>query len=423
MNNIPCIKQLFKSPSFSALAFFASGNILCSLLSGVGGLLQARWLAPAVFGEFQQYGILAGYMGIAVIFVNDGLIRQYPYYLGKGDKEKALEIAGVAKWWYVMVSCVMSLVMASLAVISMLKGDWRGVVGWGAWIIISWMTIYGAFLGIMYRTSSDFKRLSVNSLCSAMWAFFALLLVRLMGYYGLAIRMASTAIFNICLNSRYLPVTVKSICDFKRLKELAAISLKFALPAYFHSTGLTATMNALLLYFCSKEGLGIFAIALSIQGFALTFSNSLNQIFNIKIITRFGATEDIRECFKYAMKPAFLAIMLSVCVVAVGCVLIGPFVRYVIPKYVDAIPVIRVLLLGIVTASLNLPLLVIKAGMMWKTAATQAFCNFVVTVILVVLLPKAPLWVAVAMISGGLAEAVIGYVALWLLVFRKAKFQ
>lgn len=419
LRGVAYIRSVLKSPSFSSLSAFAGSNILVSILSGIGGLLQARWLDPSTFGEFQQYGILAGYIGIGVIFVNDGLIRQYPYYLGKGDRGKALEVAGVAKWWYLFVSCVMSLIMASCMVVAMSRGNWRAVIGWGAWVVISWMSIYGTFLGIMYRTSSDFKRLSLNSLCSATWSFVALVLVRLFGYCGLALRMVSVSIFNLYLNSKYLPVKIKAIRDFKRFKELATISLKFALPAYFHSTGLTATMNALTLYFCSKHGLGVFAVALSFQGLALTFSNSLNQIFNIKVITRFGSSEDIRDCFRYALKPAVLGMLLSLCVAAVGFVLIGPFIRLAIPKYVASIPVIQVLLFGIITASLNLPLLVIKASMMWKTAAVQAIFNFVVTISLIVLLPKSPVWVAVAMVCGGLTEALIGYMALWLLVFRK----
>ena len=413
------LRQVVKSPSFSSLTVFAGGNILCSILSGLGGLLQARWLDPATFGEFQQYGILAGYMSMGVILVNDGLIRQYPYYLGKGDKAKALEIAGVAKWWYVFVSCVMSLTMASCMVVSIFKGNWHAVIGWGAWIVVSWMSIYGTFLGIMYRTSSDFKRLSVNSLCAATWSFIALTLVRLFGYCGLAMRMASVAVFNIYLNSKHLPVKVKAICDFSKLKELASISLRFALPAYFHSTGLTATMNALILYFCSKQGLGVFAVAISFQGLALTFSNSLNQIFNIKVTTKFGASEDVRACLKYAIKPALLGMMLSFCIAVAGAFLIGPFIRLAIPKYVESIPVIQVLLFGIITSSLNLPLLVIKAAMMWKTAAVQAFANFAATISLIVLLPKSPVWVAVAMVCGGLMEPLVGYTALWLLVLRK----
>ena len=321
------------------------------------------------------------------------------------------------------MSCVMSLTMFSCMVFSTIKGDWRAVIGWGAWIVVSWMTIYGTFLGIMYRTSSDFKRLSVNSLCAATWSFVALAIVRLFGYCGLAIRMASVAVFNIYLNSKHLPVKIKAVCDFGKLKELASISFRFALPAYFHSSGLTATMNALILYFCSKQGLGVFAVALSFQGLALTFSNSLNQIFNIKVTTKFGASEDIRVCLRYAIKPALLGMVLSFCIAVAGMFLIGPFIRLVIPKYVESIPVIQVLLFGIITSSLNLPLLVIKAAMMWKTAAVQAFANFVVTISLIVLLPKSPVWVAVAMVCGGFVEPLVGYIALWLLVVRKAKLK
>ena len=419
MRGLSYIKGVVKSPSFSSLSAFAGSNILCSVIAGLGGLLQARWLDPSSFGEFQQYGILAGYIGIGVIFVNDGLIRQYPYYLGKGDREKAFEVAGVAQWWYLMVACAMSGVMALCMAYSLVRGNWRAVVGWGAWIVISWMSTYGTFLGIMYRTSSDFKRLSGNNLIASIYSFVALGFVRLWGYFGIALRLSSVAAFTIFLHRKYLPVKIKTVWRPQVFKELSGISLRFALPAYFHSTGLAATKNALILYFCAKEGLGIFTIATSFIALAQGFSNALNQIFNVKIVTRFGAKEDIRECFWYSLRPAMLGVALSLVVALVGGIVIGPFIRYFLPKYTASVPVIHVLLASLVTMAMGLPLLVIKAAMMWKTAATQSFVNFAVVILLIVMLPKTPIWVAVAVVSGGLAELVIGYAAMWLLVFRK----
>ncbi len=420
MLGVGYLRQVVKSPSFSSLSSFAGSNILVSIIAGLGGLLQARWLDPATFGEFQQYGILAGYMGIGVIVVNDGLIRQYPYYIGKGDIKKALEVAGVAKWWYLIVASAMSGIMAVCMFYAMLCGNWRATVGWGAWIVISWMNTYGNFLGIMYRTSSDFKRLSANNLIASVYSFFALAFVRLWGYCGIAIRLASVAVFTIFLHRRYLPVKIKAVWKPTVLKQLSEISLKFALPAYFHSTGLTATKNALALYFCEKEGLGVFAMAVSFCTLAQGFSNALNQIFNVKIATRFGATESVRGCFMYSLRPALLGIALSMAI-ALGCgIAIDPFISIFLPKYAASIPVIKILLIGLVIMAMALPLLVIKAALMWKTAAVQAFSNFTATLLLIIILPKTPIHIAIATVAGGLVEVAIGYLALLLLAFRNS---
>lgn len=161
------IKTIVRSPSFASFGAFAGSNIIATVIAGVGGLIQARWIAPEVFGEFQQYAILTGYLGILSQVVNDGLIRQYPYYLGKGMKDKALEVAGVAKWWFWVATFIGCSIFSVLTIKSIIQGDLYATLGWGAQIISVIALFYGVFLGIMYRTANDFKRLSLNNLISS----------------------------------------------------------------------------------------------------------------------------------------------------------------------------------------------------------------------------------------------------------------
>jgi len=149
-----------------------------AVLGGLSGLVQARWLAPEILGEFRRFGILPSYLNIGLVIVHDGLSRQFPYLLGKGDKERALKVAGCAKWWYLMLCWVFSLFFAGLSLRSVIKGDYRAAVGWGAQIPWIWANIYGLYLGVMYRTSSEFKRLAYNSVSENLVGFCSLILVK-----------------------------------------------------------------------------------------------------------------------------------------------------------------------------------------------------------------------------------------------------
>lgn len=403
------IHTIVKSPAFGSLGAFAGSNIAVSVIAGVGGLLQARWVAPEVFGEFQQYAILTGYLGILTQVVNDGLIRQYPYYIGKGEQEKALDVAGIAKWWFMLATVIGLLVFSALTVRAAFLQDWRAVLGWGAQMFAVTVTFYGGFLAIMYRTANDFKRLSLNNLICAGSGFCLLGLVRLFGYSGVAIRNMCQNALQVYVNHKHLPVSIKAHFDWIKFKELSAISLKFSIPAYMHAAGLSSTRGALLLYFCSKTGLGVYSMAVAFKLMAMSFSNSLNQIFNVKVIMRYGRTENVWECLKYSMKPALLALILSACVVIGGWLLLPPFITMFVPKYAQAIPVINVLLLSVLIFPLSLPLLSLKAALMWRSAAAQAITNFAVTVLLILALPKEPKMFAAATVCGEFSESLVGY--------------
>ena len=403
------IKTVIKSPTFTSFGAFAGSNVIATVIAGVGGLLQARWVAPEVFGEFQQYAILTGYLGILCQVANDGLIRQYPYYLGKGQKEMALDIAGVAKWWFLVATFIGCAIFSVLTIKSAIQGNLHATLGWGAQIVSVVSLFYGVFLGIMYRTASDFKRLSINNLISAGAGFGFLVLVRFWGYCGVAARFMLFTGIQVFVNHKYMPVKVKAHFEWKKFKELASISLKFSIPAYMHASGLTATRASLLLYFCNTAGLGIYSMAAAFKLLAMSFSNSLNQIFNVKVITRYGQTENIWTCLKYSARPAFLAFLLSLCVVVGGWLGLPPFIKAFVPKYTAAIPVINVLLVSVLIFPLALPLLSLKAALMWKSAAAQAFSNFLVTVSVILLLPKEPIMFAVATVCGEFSESLVGY--------------
>ena len=413
------IRRGVSSTGVKTFAAFAGSNFLVSIINGFGGLLQARWVAPETFGEIQKYGILTTYLSIGILVVNDGLIRQYPYYIGKGQKEKALEVAGVAKWWFAFVGYLIGGFFTVMSLAAALRGDWRAACGWGVQITGTAAATYGIYLGIMYRTSSDFRRLAANNLLNSIVGFAALGLVRLWDYFGLACRMVSLSMVSLLINRYYVPVKVKAIFNLRELWRLSKISLRFSLPAYFHSSFLLASRRALILYYCFQTGLGLYSFAAALSVVVNGFSTALSQILNVKITTRFGETEDLLASFKSSLKPSLCGLALSIALIAI-CWFAMPFmVERFIPKYAEAIPCFRVLSFNLINQAFALPLLVFKAALMWKTAAFQALTNFAATVLLIFVLPKTITMVALATVLGCSAEIFIGYAALFLACRKK----
>lgn len=406
------IKQIIKSPTFSTLSVFAGGNLFVAVLSAIGGLVQARWIEPEVLGEFRKYGILTTYLSFGMIFVHDGLVRQYPYLVGKGDVQGAMHIAGVAKWWYSFITILYTAFFSLLTIIALIKEDYRGVVGWGAQIPGAIAMSYGLYLGVMYRTSAHFKRLSYNNVISSLLGVLELIFVKVWGYWGMALRFSLMNLTSVWINHHHLPVKTKALFNFRSLYNLSKISLRFSIPGYLHSSALVASVNALILYYCGEPGLGVYALAVMVQGMAMTFSNSLNQIFYVKISTKYGETENVYDCLEYAKVPAILAVATSVVLAGCLCAFIGPFIRILLPAYVESIPVIMILSLTLIIHAASLPLLTIGSALWYKTFTTMCIVNFCISISVVMLLPKTPIMVALATILGSLSEMVLGYFSL-----------
>lgn len=403
------IKNIVHSPSFHTLGIFAGGNLFVAVLGGLGGLLQARWIAPEVFGEFRKYGILTSYFYIGLILVHDGLTRQYPYLIGKGDKAEALEVASAAKWWYLLISWSFTFFFACLLLSSLFRRDFRAVVGWGAQIPAVWIAMFGGYLGVMYRTSSDFKRLSYNNVLSSIIAFLALIFVKAWAYWGLAARLIVQNLASLFINRHYVPVKVKAVYDLKRLVSLSKISLPLSVPGYIQTACLSASVSVIILKYCGQSALGIYGVALTFQGMAMTFTAALNQMFITKLTCRFGETENVFACLKYAMRPTLLSMaaasVLAVCV----CLAVGPLVRLLLPRYEAAVPIIRILSISLSLSAAALPLIILRAALWYKSVTALALTRFGVCMMTVALLPKTLAMIAVAIVFGEFCAVVLGF--------------
>lgn len=408
------LKNLIKHPSLHTLSVFAGGNIIVAVLGGLGGLIQARWIGPEVLGEFAKYGILTTYFNIGLVFVNEGLARQFPYLLGKGDKEASLKVAATAKWWYLFMCWFFTLIFAVLSLWSLISGNYRSLVGWGVQILFVINSIYGFYLNTMYRTSFDFKRLSYNNVTAKVVDSIALVCVYFWGFWGLAIRYVFGSMVGLYLNIHYVPVKVKAVFDTKRLLDLAKISLPLAIPGYIGSSFLTASISFIILSCCGTHGLGIYGLAVSFQVMSLIPTQAIHQMFMTKQAYKYGETDDARACLKTLKVPTLLSVCAATALALTLCLVIGPFVKLLLPKYVEAIPIIRILAVQLPISAAGMPLLVISTALWYKHLFALTLVRFLVPLAAIAIMPKTLNVIVWCIILGTLCHVITGYgILMW----------
>ena len=416
---IDVIKKVIKSPTAMVLALFACANLLSTILNGIGGILQATWVNPEVLGCFYKYAILTGYVNVLLIFVQDGLSRQYPYLIGAGEIEKAEAFASVGKFWYLCVAFIAMSGFGFMTIRALLFQDWFGVAGWFTQVISVLQHTYGTYLQTMYRRSMEFKRLSYNSLIMSVICFVLLIAVKFFGFFGLAVRQITQGAIRVWLDAKYLPVKVKAKWDSKIFIHLAKISIPLSLIGYIRTSFITSTFSLIVLRYCGEGSLGLYGIAVAIEGAAQTFINSLWQFFNVKMTIRYGVDDSIGKTVKTLIKPTIFAVILAVLCALALCVCAGPFVRFFVPKYVGAIPVIYILSIGMVLTALRLPTEVLRTALRYNVVFLIAIVKVLVVVFSMLLGEKTIVWFAWCSILGLVSDVILGYLLLIILIRKE----
>lgn len=409
------LKKIIANPSIQTLGIFAGGNFLVAVIGGISSLIQARWISPEIFGEFRKYAIPTNYFAIGLIFVHDGVMRQYPYFIGKGEAEEGIQFVRAAKWWYLCLCHFFSSIFLILIGTSLWHGNFRAAAAWGVQIASIWMLVYGAYLGVIYRTSNDFKVLSINNSKGSVFGFVLLPLVNLLGYWGLCARSALQTAFTLYLNHHRVPLKESARFDPKRLATLVRISLPLSIPGYVNTSLLTATINYSVFHFLTERDLGIYGVASTLQAMGMTVTSAMQQMYWPRIGKKYGETHSLSACVNYALKPTVLTILAGTAIAAFVCIVISPFIRLFIPKYIDAIPIIRILALNIPLGAASIPFISYVMALKYKTLLSLSMVQTATCILCILILPKSLSMVAWSVVFGLLSYIVGGYLSLFLM--------
>ena len=412
------IKELFfkviKSSTFSTLGVMVGVNMIGTVLQGLGGILQARWVSPEMFGEFRKYGIVTSYLAFLMVFVQDGLMRQFPYYMGQGKEDKAIACAAVAKYWYIVFAWLLGGGFVVLSLWAMFRRDYIAAAGWGVQIVMVVQGTFGTFVQTIYRRSLEFKRLSYNNLVASIYAFVSLVLIKFWGYYGLALRQVTVTLVQYFFNLKYIPVKIKMKWNWLEFKELAKISIPISIYGYIRTSLETAVFGTLAIKYCGAEGLGLFGVASSFEGVAKMFTGSLIQIFYVKMANKFGETGSVKKSLRAFVLPTVLGVLAAIVLAGLLCGTVGPFIRLVTPKYVKAIPIVYVLSLTLPLTILAMPLDMLKTALQYKRCYILSIAKLLALVAYILLSPRTLIHFAWAGVAGWIVNILIGYWYLYL---------
>ena len=120
-------------------AVFASGNLIASALHMLGGFLVVRLVDPTVLGQFQGIILILSYLPILQLGILNGLTRELPFYIGKGNRQRVEELAASAQAWALFIGVFSTVALLGIALWHAFQGNLQFTVGWGIVALLSFL--------------------------------------------------------------------------------------------------------------------------------------------------------------------------------------------------------------------------------------------------------------------------------------------
>ena len=407
--------------SISSLAF---SGIFTTLITLIGGIIQARYISPESLGYFYKFAILPGYLSFLHIGVFASLQREYPYYLGKKDHEKATGIVRNALGWVWVCQIIFILIMSVFIVNSFIHRDFIAALTWIIQTIIGTMVFYMNYLSSTYRTNSAFIIWSRSQIFASTVSLFLLPAVIFWGYLGFCFRTLSYPLSNAIYAHIYRPVKVKPELNWKIIKSMISFGFPVAVFAYISLQLTETTLRLFILKFCDARTLGLYAFSLPVYGVLSKIAQSFQQVFAPRITQKYGAlNDDMAACYRYSLQCMLVSVSSMIVIILVAGIVLEPFLLLVAPRYLDSLPIMRIVMWLALLPALETPKQLLVIAKKVGSFAFTSVIGFILAVVIILLLP-APMrtvtWIVGAFILGKMLNAIATHAAILYNIYRKA---
>lgn len=320
----------------------AASGLFSTALRFAGGIIQGRFIGPETLGYYTKFTILPGYIFFLHLGVFTSFARQYPYFIGKKDRDTALLYAGNALGWTFVLIAIHSVIFAILCLVSVVRGDWNASLGWGTQIVVSATTLYLFYMGSTFRNSGDFVQWSRATALSSVVSLLLLPFVAFYHFVGLCVRYSVPDMVSAIYAHVKRPIRTGPRLDRGVIWKMIVFGAPLMVFTYISTNLWTAIERTYILHTMNERSLGLFAFAGTLSAALVMVARSISQVFNPRIAMLYGSTgKDMKESFRYCMKCSLLGAAVMLPLIVLSLALIEPLVKWLLPDYLECVPIFR----------------------------------------------------------------------------------
>ena len=331
-------KKLSSPSKFGVvLVKFASAQVASNFLRMLAGFFVISLIAPELYGQFTGVGVYLGYILLGHGGIINGLSRELPYELGRGNDDYAREMASSVFVLSLLISIIASLIFLGFALINLLRGDFlAGLIFFAYSIIGAFHLLNKQFLPTLYRTNKDFDSLSRQNILTGIGNLFTVLLVWGFGIYGLIARGVILAIYELKLLFKNKAYQLNLKYNTEHYKKLFKTGLPIFMVGQVNPLWSTL-LNNFIFSVGGALNFGLYALSNIIQGAIGVIPHSFSQVIYPRMSIMLGEGKSVSEIIKANIKPLILQFGVILSIAVAGMLILPLIIPVVLPKYVAGV--------------------------------------------------------------------------------------
>lgn len=314
--------------------------MVSAVLGAVGGLVIGRLVEPSTLGLFNGISLVLSYAPLLGLGVSAGLSRELPYFIGKGDRRHAEDLAAVAQMWALIIGGLFFVALVAVSGWQLTHGSFWEAAGWFTNAIMVLLMFYTDYLQVTFRTAHDFARLALRRVAQQSALVVLVVLVVPLDFYGLCLRVILAGALTVALLFRARPIQVGPAWSTQHLKHLLRIGLPiFVVYQVFYYW--TVIDQTLVLSLGGTRLMGLYSMVILAMGTVQTIPGAVAQVLYPRMTEQYGGGRSLREVAKGVAKPIAAAAVAVIPVILLAWWLVEPLTQWVVPKYIDAVSAIK----------------------------------------------------------------------------------
>ena len=344
-------KEILHKSIYYSLALCV--RMFVKLLSGI---FIAKLLGPSLYGLRNALDLSISYESYSDLGTLSALNREAPYFRGKNDFYKfhtAINSAFYVNIIYAILAAVVLIIVSQYLRINGYEQKYVDFAFFFGVMIFTNKLIF--FLLTIFKIEKKFYLISnVNLLYGITAAVLGVILGYFWGFRGVLISLLLADIASIISMLYMNRIIPKLKLSLKMYLELIKIGFPMMLLSLLLML-LASADRAMILALISEKALGYFGIATVATGVIVTIPQAIHSVTLAPVMEKFGRTSDRAKVKNYFIEPMVLmGYILPVLIACMNYSIHLPIVHF-LDKYVQSIPIIQILTIGIFFDAVSSP--------------------------------------------------------------------
>ncbi|OGW84525.1 MAG: hypothetical protein A3C35_02515 [Omnitrophica bacterium RIFCSPHIGHO2_02_FULL_46_11] len=318
---------------------------MTQFLAVIAGIVTRNFLGPYLMGIWSTIQLVISYCEYSSLGIDAALSREFPFCIGKGDKEGANRIRDLVTSFGLVTAAITS--VGILSYILLFGKQWPPYLFWGLFVA-PLLLITQRFSNVMVgwlRASKQFELAGAQIVLSG---FVNLLLIILLTsqlkFAGFLIAMVLSCFFNVA----FLLKKAHFHFIFRFNREIFRL-ISFGLPLLILSIFfdlLRSIDKIFVIRYLGFEQMGIYGVATMATVLATKIPDSIVIILIPHFHEKFGEREEARDLKRLVDRSASAYSLIMPLVIGTAWIFSSLFVTYFLPKFTAAVSSMKLLLLS-----------------------------------------------------------------------------